>query len=360
MARHTGIGTYLKGLLTHLGSQDLPPQWKIILFGKVYPKTNGQGFCVKPFYSKIYSLQEQLEYPFRLRQCQLWHAPHYNIPLVKGKTKLIVTIHDLIHWIFRKHFFTPIQGFYAEKMLQRAVGIADHIITVSQKTRSDLIEYFDADPEKISVIYEGVSSEFRELKDPGPVDEIRKKYHLPPTFFLYVGMLKPHKNVLWLLHLFRHLRKEGKVDASLVLIGKKDKRYPRGYEELAKLKTGLEIIHISYVEHEELVAFYNGALALIHPSLYEGFGLTLLEAMACGTPVIACRSASVPEIAGEGAYLIESCADYQLQDAIVRLEKFPALREEWRRKGKQQACRFQWDQTAEETVKVYERVLSDL
>ncbi len=358
MLHNTGIGTYLKGLLTHLGSRRLPTDWEIVLFGKARLKTENERFRFKPFHSKIYSVSEQLEYPFRMKECDLWHAPHYNVPFVKGKTRLVVTVHDLIHWIFRKDFLNPVQAFYAGKMFRRAVEIADRIITVSEKTRSDLMRYFDADPEKISVIYEGVSPEFRRLEERGPVEAIRKKYHLPPAFFLYVGMLKPHKNVLWLLHLFRHLRKEAKVDASLVLIGKKDKKYPKGYEDLSELKTGPEVIHIPYVEEEELVAFYNGALALIHPSLYEGFGLTILEAMACGTAVIACRSASVPEIAGDGACLIDSCADSQLRDAIVKLEKISGLREELSRKGRQQASRFRWDQTADQTLEVYDKALS--
>ena len=269
-----------------------------------------------------------------------------------------MTVHDLIHWIFRRDFFTPLQAFYAGKMLNCVVRLADHIITVSRKTRDDLIQHFNADPEKVSVIYEAAHAQFRPVEDAEKIGGVRKKYKVPELFFLYVGSLKPHKNVLWLMQVFRKLKSAGRIDASLVLIGKKDRGYPPGFEELRKLKSGEPIYHIPYVEREELPAFYSGALALIHPSLYEGFGLTLLEAMACGTPVIACRSASIPEVVGDAACLVDPCAEREMMDAIVRLEKFPRLREEFKWKGREQVRRFHWDEAARQTVEVYERILA--
>ncbi len=357
MVSHTGIGTYLRGLFWGFEKTGLSRDWDISLFGKRIDAGRWREFPAHPFFSRIYSIEEQLEYPFRLKRCRLWHSPHYNVPAIKGKTKLVVTIHDLIHWIFRRQFFTPLQAFYAGKMLRRAVRVADHVITVSRKTKEDLIEHFNADPDRISVIYEGVAEGFSELEDKGLIDKVRHKYHLPENFFLYVGTLKPHKNVQWLVRLFKKLKREEKIEAILVLVGKKDKNYPPGFEELAQLRSEGGIIHLPSVESEELVAIYNGALALIHPSLYEGFGLTLLEAMACGTPVIASRAASIPEVAGEAAYLVDSCSEREMAEAIIRMEKVAGLREDLKKKGRLWVRRFRWEDAALQTASVYEKVL---
>lgn len=357
MIRHTGIGTYIRELLSGYVNLGLEKKLGLLIVG---PKPKDEKFSQlarQPFRSGIYSVWEQLEYPLRLRHCALWHAPHYNIPLRKGKTKLLVTIHDLIHWIFRKEFFNSVQAFYAQQMLQRAVRTADHVITVSQQTRSDLVKYFDADPEHISVIYEGVGSQFQEWES-GRAEAVLANYRLPAVFFLYVGSMKPHKNVLGLLNIFERLRAEKKTDASLVLVGKKDKHYAKSYEKLASLKTGNGIVYLPKVSSEELVALYNRATALVHPSLYEGFGLTLLEAMACGTPVIAARTSAIPEVVGDAALLVDPCAQKEMEEAMVRVEHCPNLREELKRKGLRHVQRFRWEETAAKTAEVYERILA--
>ncbi len=359
MIQNTGIGTYIRGLLESWREMGLAKEIRLSLFGNQQNQPPFKDLPFHSFYSPIYSVQEQFEYPFRLRQCALWHAPHYNVPLLKTKVKLVVTIHDLIHWIFRKDFYSPLQALYAKTLLQHAVRKADHVITVSQKTRDDLVQYFEADPDRISVISEGVSKNFRELEDEQKIARVLEKYGVPRNYFLYVGSLKPHKNVLWLIHLFRKLKREEKVEASLVLIGRKDKRYPRGFEELEYFKTEKGLIHLPFVDEEELVALYNGAIALVHPSLYEGFGLTLVEAMACGTSVIACRSASVPEVVGEAAYLVDPCVEREMSEAMIRLEKIPGMRDEFKRKGKLRAAHFQWEGAAKKTAEIYERVLSE-
>ncbi len=358
MVCHTGIGTYLRGLFASFVKMGIAKELDISLYGNKKTSEELMEFPFYPFRSGIYSLQEQFEYPFRVRHCRLWHSPHYNVPLVKGRAKLVVTIHDLIHWIFRKEFFTRLQVFYAGQMLRRAIGSADHIIAVSGKTRDDLVHEFDADPEKISVVYEGVEEKFRPIEDEDAIQQVKSKYGLPEQYFLYVGSLKPHKNVHTLIRIFKRLTQQELVESPLVLVGKKDKRYPPGFETLAQLKNEKGLIHIPYVDGADLPALYSGALALVHLSLYEGFGLTLLEAMACGTPVIAARSASIPEVVGEAALLVNSCSDREIMEAIVRVEKFAAIREQLSQKGRQQVRRFRWDEAARQTAEIYERVLT--
>lgn len=360
MIRHTGIGTYIKGLLRGFLETACLPGGTFCTFGGGLEFGEDGGWEHRPFYSPIYSLTEQIEYPLRLRHCRLWHAPHYNVPLVKGETRLVVTIHDVIHWIFRKELAGGLlKELYAQRMMKRAIETADQIIAVSNQTKYDLVEYFDADPEKISVIYEGVDDIFAEYgpERQGAIEAVKQKYAIATPYFLYVGNLKPHKNVLFLIRVFRRLQSEGVSDATLVLVGKKDSQYAAPYRELKQLQSGNGILHLSSVSQEELVALYNGALGLIHPSLYEGFGLTLLEAMACGTPVIATRTASIPEVVGEAAYLVDPCSERELSDAIVRFEKLPALRDDWRRKGKRHVRQFQWREAARRTADIYQKIL---
>lgn len=356
MLHHSGIGTYLRGLLA--GMKGLGMEKEPALFGPEPANGHPGGTFPAP----IYSIGEQLQYPSRLRQCSLWHAPHYNVPVFKGNTKLVVTIHDIIHWIFRKEFLTPLQRVYAGFMLKKAVASADRIIAVSHHTKKDLIEQFQARDEKITVIHEGVNESFREM----PPDElrsafekIRAKHKLPEDFFLYVGMIKPHKNVLRLARLFCELKKQVKISASLVLIGRKDRAYPAGYEELATLTTSGGVFYLPAIDPEELKIFYNQAIALVHPSLYEGFGLTLLEAMAFGTPVLTTNSSSIPEVVGDAALRVDATDESAMGAALVRLDQDKTLRESLRLKGLERVKMFRWTETARKTAEVYDKVLAE-
>lgn len=368
MLRHSGIGTYLRGLLSGLNQLGLDKD--LALFGmdpEPVTAREGQPSLLRQkllgpliFSAPIYSVCEQFQYPARLRQCRLWHAPHYNVPLCKRKTKLVVTVHDIIHWVFRKQFLSPLKTVYAGFMLRRAVKLADRIIAVSNHTKKDLVEHFRAPERKITVIHEGVDPAFGEIS-PGLLqreyEKLLIKYGIPEHFFLYVGLMKPHKNVLMLVKLFRTLKEQGKIRAALVLIGRKDKTYPRGYEALASLRSSKDIIHLPAIGSGELQVFYNQALALVHPSLYEGFGLTLLEAMACGTPVLTTNAASIPEVVGDAALRVDATDEAGMADALIRLEQDSDLRESLRLKGLERVKAFSWAETARQTAQVYEEVL---
>ena len=359
MIRHSGIGTYVRGLAgefqrhsffkDHILGLALPP-----------PLFSERGIVEKiiPFHSSVYSVQEQMEYPMRLKQCRLWHAPHYNIPLLKGKAQLVVTVHDLIHWIFKNQFYSPAEAAYAWFFFRRLAHSADRIIAVSKRTRDDLIQHFKVAPEKIRVIYEGVSEDFFEIPDASRRRQILSKYHLSEPFFLYVGLLKPHKNVNRLLRVFAKLRAQGKTKSSLVVVGKKDRKYPKGFELTEGLKTGNGVYYFPQVDsREELACLYASAQALVHPSLYEGFGLTCLEAMASGTPVTVSRAASLPEVVGEAGHYFDPYSDDSLSQALIEMEKDERMRKELAEKGKLRARQFSWAKTAVATIQVYQELL---
>lgn len=359
MARHTGIGTYIRGILPHLLNK-AGAEKRLAFFGPGNAEMLGIPGVEKvadwvPFDSPIYSLQEQWKYRRKVGQCRLWHSPHYNVPVTKPRgTALVTTVHDLIHWIFRKDYLTALQSAYASYMFRQAVRVSDHLITVSEHTKQDLIREFGADPARVSVIYEGFEPRFRKVTaDAG----IFKKYGISHSFFLYVGLIKPHKNVDLLVRAFHEARKAGKLSSDLVIIGKKNDTYPKRYEGLKDLKSGEGVHYFSSVEEKELIAFYSYALALAHPSRYEGFGLTLLEAMACETPVLACRAASIPEVAGDAALLVPP-DDYEaFKHGMIRMEQEPHLRDDLIRRGRERIKAFQWQKAADQTWAIYEKVL---
>lgn len=357
MIQKTGIGTYLRGLLSGIQRIYGFRRYAFLGFGSGPQSLLGPAQTI-PFTADIYSIQEQLQYHRLLKQCRLWHAPHYNIPFFKGRTKLVVTVHDLIHWIFRKDFFSPLQALYAGTMFRRTVQTADHIIAVSNSTRQDLIQYFKAAPEKITVIYEGVQPNFPKFASFDELDRTFRQFKLPASFFLYVGSLKPHKNILFMTELFRSLKQATKIQADLVVVGGKDARYRSGSEGLRDFASGGGVHYLPQVTADQLAHLYQGAMALVHPSLYEGFGLTLLEAMACGTPVISSHAASLPEVAGEAAVLFDPKNAEDLAAALIRVEKSESLRRKLRENGFIQLKKFSWDETARQTLNVYDRVLS--
>jgi glycosyltransferase involved in cell wall biosynthesis len=356
MIRNSGIGTYLRGLLSGFDRHSFFENHSLGLAVNTHEEFNGRKKTFR-FHSPIYSLQEQLEYPFRSKGCRLWHAPHYNAPVVKN-SRLVVTIHDLIHWIFRGKFYSNFQGLYAKLFIQNAIRNADRIITVSKKTRDDLIENFQAPMEKIRVIYEGVSPHFFNPPEENQRKEVLRKYGLPQEFYLYVGLIKPHKNVQRLIEVYQKLRREGRLKASLLLVGKKDSRYPAGFEKLKGLKTGDGIYYLPGIDsQDELHCLYYSAKGLVHPSLYEGFGLTVLEAMASGIPTIVSRAASLPEVAGDAAYFVDAASGEELARALVEFEQNDKLREDLGKAGKVQARKFNWEDAAQQTVDVYREVL---
>lgn len=359
MIRHSGIGTYLRGLIE--GYRNQPFFEKHPLAFSFSPSLGfeaaGDGGWV-PFCAPIYSVWEQMEYPIRMRHARLWHAPHYNIPLVKPRPALVVTVHDLIHWIFRKKFYSRAQALYASIFFRRVAQIADRIIAVSHQTKNDLIKHFDVPEDRIRVVYEGVSESFFTPSTRDEQKQILEKYGLPGEFFLTVGLLKPHKNVERLLRVFEKLRQSKKIRSALVVVGRKDRRYGKGRESLRRLKTGNGIFYLPEVHgRQELALLYRAAKCLVHPSYYEGFGLTCLEAMASGTPVIVSRAASLPEVVGEAGRYIDPASDVSLEGALLELEEDPELRKSLSQKGPARARNFTWAKAAQETIQIYGELL---
>ena len=301
---------------------------------------------------------QQWEVPRRakLTKTDLLHVPGFDAPLWQP-CPVILTVHDLIGMLFPANL-PPVSRFYWSKWLPFTVRFATHILADSAHTAGDIMRLLKIPPERITVVPFGVDPQYRLLKESQPAQFIRQKYQLSEQFILFVSTLEPRKGLDTLVEAFARLR-HTYPKLKLVLAGQ-----PGWYTERLFAQTNLESVHqdiifTGYMPDDELVAIYNAATLLAFPSRYEGFGLTVLEAMACGTPVVCSNSASLPEVAGDAAIMVPPDQPDLLAEAIRRVLDDESLRQEMRHKGLAQAAHFTWEQTAQKTLAVYEKVLSN-
>jgi len=283
----------------------------------------------------------------------LFHATeHLLLPLRTVPT--VLTVHDLI---FRRlpAYHKPLNRWYLNLTMPLYCRRATHIIAVSEHTRDDLVTACALPPEKITVVYEAAAPFFTPVAE-DRVAAARARYGLPERYLLFVGTIEPRKNLIRLLNAFEILQAEGLTQA-LVLAGRRGWLYEDFFAALERSPARRSVLFPGYIPDEELPAIYSGAQALVFPSLHEGFGLPVLEALACGTPVIASRAASIPEVGGDAVSYFDPHDTSELVMAVRRVLCDDWLREELRARGLLQAARFSWARTAAETRAVYERVL---
>lgn len=293
---------------------------------------------------------------------EVYFLPNLNFVGVSRHAKLVVTAHDLSFEYFPEAFSTKQRFWHYLINFRDLVRRADTIIAVSSSTREDLVSVYKVPAEKIKVIHSGVDGEFRPLsRNNVELLEIQKKYHLPYQFVLSLGTFEPRKNTVATVHGFEAFCKvypKLSEKVHLVLAG----AYGWKSEELRQAVIHSPVrskIHaIGYVASEDKPSLYNLASVFVYPSLYEGFGFPPLEALACGTPVITSAVASLPEIVGESALLIDPYRPDDIMEALVAIFESPELREELRKKGIERAQSFQWLNTARQTYEVFKRCVS--
>ena len=281
----------------------------------------------------------------------LFHATEHLLPPLRG-VPTVLTVHDLIFRHLPQHH-KRLNRWYLNLTLPLYCRRADHVIAVSEYTRGDLIVAYGLPPDKITVILEAADPRFA----PQPVEMVslvRTRYQLPERYLLYVGTLEPRKNLTRLLAAWEPLYRTGDAPP-LVIAGKRGWFYREFFAALERSPAREAVLLPGYIAEADLPALYAGADAFLFPSLYEGFGLPVLEAMACGTPVICSNSTSVPEVAGNAAIQIDALEVDALTDALRRVLEDKNLGEEMRVEGLAQAARFSWERAASETLAVYRK-----
>lgn len=284
---------------------------------------------------------------------ELFHATeHLLLPLRRVPT--VLTVHDLIYHLFPQHH-KRLNYWYLNLAMPLYCRRADAIITVSASSKRDLVRCYGVPPDKVTVVHEAAAPHFR----PAPPEAIaaaRRRYGLPERYVIYVGTIEPRKNLMRLLDAMELLHEKGGY-ARLVVVGGRGWLYEDFFRRLEEMPPGAVILP-GYVPDEDLPALYSGAVLFVLPSLYEGFGLTVLEAMACGTPVVCSQTSSLPEIAGHAASYFDPTDTEAMAEAMYQVLSDEERQTEMRARGLAQAAQFSWSGAAEETMAVYQRVLA--
>jgi glycosyltransferase involved in cell wall biosynthesis len=289
---------------------------------------------------------------FSSREFDLYFEPNF-IPLNIRARRTVVAIPDFSFARFPE-WHTPDKVHYYAKNFWKKIHRAHRIIVTSEFIRKEAIERFSFSPEKLTTLPLGVDHEIYRSYDPQDLLPAREKYRLPENFLLFVGSLEPRKNLERLLLAYQNLEESTRSQVKLVLVGFKGWENERIMSLIRKMKSG--VFYLGYLPEEDLAKIYNLARLFIYPSLYEGFGLPPLEAMACGCPVVVSNAASLPEVCGEGAIYVNPYEVTGIAQGIDRVLKDEALRIRLAAKGRERASQFSWERAAVEHLKVFEEL----
>ena len=351
-----GIGTYTRNLLREFHRQE--NAFDVQAIARTLDSEAIRKFCsdVTLIDAPIYTVREQFLIPKATRSSDLLHVPHFNAPLLH-RGPLIVSIMDVIH-LSSPSYRNNISTFcYARPMLNAVARKAEHVVTVSAFSRQQIVNTLGIPESKISVIPCGVSQEFFEPSSPANSIQVARHLGIRAPYLLYVGNLKPHKNVHTLLRAFAQLRKRGAAHYSLVILGDDTRWKSSVVDKLNRLGIQDSTTIVPHVPQSLLPKLYAAADLLVMPSTVEGFGLPVLEAMACGTPVIASNAASLPEVAGDAALYFDPASSEDLALQIEHMLSSTELRVILQRRGIQRAKQFTWQQSAWRHMELYNRIL---
>jgi glycosyltransferase involved in cell wall biosynthesis len=351
-----GIGTYTENLLLGLGKRTNGLEFHAIARGADVARIKELCSRVTIVDLPIYTLMEQILIPRAARECDLLHVPHYNVPLLH-RGPLLVSIMDVIHLRAPVHGRAFSSIAYAWPMLNAAARKAHHIVTVSNYSKAQIMETLGTQESKISVIHCGVGGQFCQNGHQQDSRAAAKILGIDRPYLLYVGNLKPHKNVPTLLRAFAKLHNARKLAHSLLIVGD-DARWKRSIiEECVRLGIRDSTIFAPYISPELLPKIYAGADLLVMPSTVEGFGLPVLEAMACGTPVLCSNAASLPEVAGDAALYFDPVSHEELAAQIDLILQSMDLQASLRDKGLRRAKKFTWHESTRKHLEIYCQLL---
>ncbi|HEX5473020.1 MAG TPA: glycosyltransferase family 1 protein [Vicinamibacterales bacterium] len=360
--RDYGIGTYVRNLLRQLARIDRASEYVLLCQQQDCQMAAelGENFRAVPESSPAYSIREQFRVPLDVRRerANLFHAPHYVLPALTP-CRSVVTIHDCIHLRFPQYLPNRLGYAYARTSLWMATHRAARVLTVSQASKRDILRYFKVPESRIDVIYNAIDARFWEEPSAEDMERVRQRYRLDAPFILYAGNIKPHKNLERLIEAFQLLRPAlpgAFKGVQLLIIGDEISKYATLRRAVHRYKLHKYVRFFGFVPDQTLAALYRLADAFVFPSLYEGFGLPPLEAMASGTPVITSNVSSLPEVVGDAALLIDPYEPQAIADAIARVLSDTALRADLRARGLERARAFSWERSIRRVREIYDEV----
>ncbi len=365
-SKFTGIGRYVHELTKRLENLKDDHEYYLFFNKPEFDEYTPPSKRFKKILADapIYSLREQLHFNKILKKetLDLMHFTHFNAPILY-KRPSIVTIHDLtLSFYPGKKKRSLLHRLAYAFTLRSAVKKAKKVITISQNSKKDLMDLIGTEEDKIEVIYQGVSEKFKKINDQERIKKTLKKFNLNNSpFFLYTGVWRSHKNLPNMLKAFKEVLKLTENNIKLVITGKEDPHYPEVQNMPAELGIKENVIFPGLVDEDELVDLYNAASIYIFPSLYEGFGLPPLEAMACETPVAASEASSIPEVCGKGNAAYFDPNDYHdMAQVIFALYNDKGMQADLVSRGLLRVGEFSWQTMAELTHNLYLECLSNL
>ena len=364
LPNRSGVGNYVLNLVQSLRQVDPGPIYyflaqkkNLFLLGNLAREQNP---LLTIFSHENHPLSDFWEYfilPIRLKMMgiNVFHGPASLIPFRKDHCGLVVTIHDLVAFLFPETI--PLKyGAYMRYLLRQAVKKADKIIAVSQHTKKDLIRILKVPSEKIVVIHEAPSPIFFPYNKEEAQARLKQQYGITKKFIYHLGNIEPRKNLIILLESFTRVCQDLGNEYQLVVSGQKGWLTRSLSHFLKNYPAQDQVLFTGYVPMEHIPMFMNSAELFVFPSLYEGFGLPVLEAMSCGTPVISSDRSSIPEIVGSAGILVNPTDIQELADRIVGLLRNPEEKMRLSQLGKEQSARFSWYEAARKTLDVYRSV----
>ena len=359
--RQAGNETYIGNLIKSLAEVDGDNRYTLYLAQAEAAASWRAGFCQRfpnftvrllPPPTPLVRVPVALEFELRLRPVDILHV-QFTAPLF-CPVPVLATIHDLA-FEHMPETFTRRGSLQLKFTVRWTARRAARIATVSEYSRQDLLKTYKLPPEKVVVTHNGIGSNF----SPEPASAVegqnlRQRFEIERDFILVVGSLQPRKNLVRLIRAYSELRKRlPDFKYQLVIVGRKLWLANEVFAEVNKQEWGRDVIVTGYVADEDLPAFYRSASAFVYPSLFEGFGIPPLEAMACGTPVVTSNTSSLPEVAGDAALLIDPYDEQELANALLRIVKDEPLRARLRERGLAQSKKFTWRNAAEKTLQLY-------
>ncbi len=351
-----GIGTYIRNLVRQLARMDHDTDFVLLCRPQDVEALASLGENFRPIVESAanYSVAEQVRVPLALHRegVTLFHAPHYVLPPLVGCPS-VVTIHDCIHLMFPQYLPGRLAHFYARSAITLAGRRATRVITVSESSKRDILRFVDIPPEKIDVIYNAYDERFAVEPREEDVLRVRERYQLHDEFVLYAGTVKPHKNIERLIDAFNRVRQRGLDHLKLVLIGDDISKYAALRRAVHRHQLHKYVRFLGFVPEETLAVMYRLAGVFVFPSLYEGFGLPPLEAMASGTPVVTSNVSSLPEVARDAAMLVDPYDPEAIAEGIWQVLTDEELRRTLRRQGLARARQFSWEASVRRVREIY-------
>ncbi|HEX4953590.1 MAG TPA: glycosyltransferase family 1 protein [Thermoanaerobaculia bacterium] len=357
-----GIGTYIKNLVEAIARRDGENRYLLLTSaeGKEALDHLPSNFRCVIERAPVYSVRELTTLSWRLLRLglDLYHSTHYVLPPFLP-CRTVATVHDIIHLLYPEFLPNRLALLYAQRMIRHTLARADRVIAVSRNTRSDLLAVFDdVAGDKIEVVYNGVEEVYRRALPEAEIAARLSALGVSSPYLLFVGNPKPHKNLDNVVKAYARAVATAGIEPRLVCVGAKGQGDFKLRQRAESLGVGERLQLLGHVPQADLPALYQGAMLFLYPTLYEGFGLPVVEAMASGTPVVTSNTSALAELAEGYAYLVDPLDVEKMAEAIATCVADPDRRAALSELGRRRAADFEWDHAAARTIEIYQRVLA--